>query len=336
MNRVFPHPKRLTLFVKRKQTDLSEIQTQVSLTPYTTLKAGGPAERFLIVRNRHDFADAVIGAHLTGETVNLLGSGSNILPSDDGVPGLTILNCARKISIESNGLVEAETGCCFQELFLKSVQSGFRGLEFAVGIPGTLGGALVSNAGAYRSCISEFLTELEVVVNGRCQWVSPEWMEFSYRNSRLRMDPSIQVSILRVRMKLERGDSKASYDEAREYQRQRIGKQPPSPSAGSFFKNVNDVNLAQSLPDLPAPLKKAGVVPAGYLIEAAGLKGVRYGGARMGVRHANFMLNVDNASAFEIYRLAQQVKSTVKTQFDVQLEEEVLYFGNWKRFMDES
>ncbi|HWA83284.1 MAG TPA: hypothetical protein VG820_07630, partial [Fimbriimonadaceae bacterium] len=119
---------------------------------------------------------------------------------------------------------------------------------------------------------------------------------------------------------------------AREYQRQRISKQPPPASAGSFFKNVNDPVLADSIESLPSGLKKAGVVPAGYLIEAAGLKGFRMGGAMLGQRHANFMLNVGNATAFEIRRLAQHAKDVVFAMFGVELEEEVLYLGDWSRF----
>ena len=128
------------------------------------------------------------------------------------------------------------------------------------------------------------------------------------------------------------GNAIQIYDEAREYQRQRISKQPPPASAGSFFKNVNDSSLASSLDKLPAPLQQAGVVPAGYLIEAAGLKGFRMGGAMLGARHANFMLNVGNATAFEIRRLAEHAKEIVLAMFRVRLEEEVLYLGDWSSF----
>ena len=169
-------------------------------------------------------------------------------------------------------------------------------------------------------------------MDGERQWVSPAWMNFSYRDSILRRDKPPAAIVLRVKMKLPAGEAKKSYDEAREYQRQRIGKQPPSPSAGSFFKNVNNQELAESLDALPNPLRVAGIVPAGYLIEAAGLKGYRYGGAMMGRRHANFILNIDNASAYEIYRLATIVKEKVNARFGVRLEEEVMYLGDWRRF----
>jgi UDP-N-acetylmuramate dehydrogenase len=311
--------------------DRVRVLYHVRLKPYTTLKAGGHAEQFLVARTLGDLAEGAASAQGRKLHTTLIGSGSNVLPSDDGVPGLTILNRATRIDVRANGEVIAETGCCFQDLFLRTAQAGLRGLEFAVGIPGTLGGALVSNAGAYRSCVEEFITRLEIVFEGKRQWVPPSWMQFSYRNSVLRRENPPQAVVLRVEMQLPDGDPKAIYDEAREYQRQRIGKQPPSPSAGSFFKNVNDKDLAETLHSLPAALRQAGVVPAGYLIEAAGLKGFRYGGAMLGVRHANFILNVGNATAEDIFRLAQVAKEQVHAKFGVTLEEEVLYIGDWSR-----
>jgi UDP-N-acetylmuramate dehydrogenase len=304
----------------------------VSLRPYTTLKAGGPAELFAVARTADQLAEFASSAQVTDVHTTMLGSGSNMLPSDDGVPGLVLLNLAKSIEIGAGGDVLADSGCSFQDLFLKTTQNGLRGLEFAVGIPGTLGGALVSNAGAYRSCVSEFLTSLEIVFEGHRQWVDPDWMEFSYRDSVLRRPNPPQCALIRVRMKMPFGDRKASYDEAREYQRQRISKQPPPASAGSFFKNVNDAALADSLETLPAGLKKAGVVPAGYLIQECGLMGYTLGGAMFSRRHANFIVNASGASATSIRDLAGVAKDAVRKKFGVLLEEEVLYLGDWSRY----
>ncbi|MFI5387029.1 MAG: UDP-N-acetylmuramate dehydrogenase [Fimbriimonadales bacterium] len=304
----------------------------VSLKPYATLRAGGCAELFVIAETSNQLAEIALEAQRKQIGATILGWGSNILPSDDGVPGLVVMNNARRIAIARSGEVLADAGCGFQELFLKAAQSNLRGLEFAVGIPGTVGGALVSNAGAYRSCVSEFLTGIEVVFDGERKWVDPSFMQFSYRDSVLRRAVPPAVALLRIRMQLPAGNPKQIYDGAREYQRQRISKQPPPASAGSFFKNVNDKALAESLDTLPKGHKAAGVVPAGYLIEAAGLKGFRMGGAMLGQRHANFMLNVGNAAAFEIRRLAEHAKQVVLAMFGVELEEEVLYLGDWSRF----
>lgn len=311
-----------------------EFLATVPLRLFTTLKAGGDAELFFRARTSNQLAEGAIFCQSTGLKMTTLGWGSNVLPSDDGVSGVVAVNEAATIEILEDGEVIVDSGCGFQDLFLKTAQASLGGLEFAVGIPGTVGGALISNAGAYRSNVSEFLTEIEIVFEGKRQWVSPDWMEFSYRDSRLRRGNDEQCSILRVKLKLPSRSPKEIYDEARDYQRQRISKQPPPASAGSFFKNVNDKELAERLDNLPSRLKDAGVVPAGYLIEKSGLMGTRIGGAMFAQSHANFIVNVGNASAFEIRKLALMGKAVVYERFGVILEEEVLYLGEWQRFDD--
>lgn len=306
----------------------------VSLKPFTTLRAGGPAEFFSIARTADDLAEWAMRCQEKGTYATYLGWGSNVLPADAGVPGLTVVNDARQIEIKGREVV-VDCGCGFQELFLKTVQVGLRGLEYAVGIPGTVGGALVSNAGAYRSNISEAVRAIEIVRDGKREWVEPEVMQFSYRDSLLRRDNPPPVCLIRVRLELESGDPKRAYDEAREYQRQRISKQPPPASAGSFFKNVYDQALADRLDNLPANLRAAGVVPSGYLIEKVGLKGKRHRGAMLSSKHANFMINVGDASATSIRSLAAHAKAKVRDAFGVELEEEVLYLGDWLGFSPE-
>ncbi|MEQ1821250.1 MAG: UDP-N-acetylmuramate dehydrogenase [Fimbriimonadaceae bacterium] len=304
----------------------------VSLAPFSTLRAGGEAEIFAQATSVDELADLAMWAQTKPFSTTYLGGGSNILPSDDGVSGFVVINQTSRIEFEDGGVVIADSGCSFQNVFLSCAQRGLGGLEFAVGIPGSLGGALVSNAGAYRSNISEFLTDLEIVVDGQRKWVDPSWMEFSYRDSILRRGGGPACALLRVKMMLPTRNQKEIYDEARDYQRQRIGKQPPPASAGSFFKNVGDSELAARLDNLPDGLKKAGVVPAGYLIERSGLQGVRVGGAAFARRHANFIVNIGGASATEIRNLADLGKGAVLERFGVALEEEVLYLGDWTRY----
>ncbi|MBS1707226.1 MAG: UDP-N-acetylmuramate dehydrogenase [Armatimonadetes bacterium] len=309
--------------------DPGQIVRGCRLAPFTTLRAGGKAESLLVVRDADQLAAAAEYAQSEGIPMTTLGGGSNVLPSDAGVPGLTVLNLARRIQVSEDGAVEVDCGAPLQDLFLKTVQRGLAGFSFAVGIPGSVGGALVSNAGAYRANISDRLTGLEVVESGLRRWVSPAFMEFSYRDSRLRRPGSSDVCLVRARFQLEMGDAKALYDQARDYQRQRIGKQPPQASAGSFFKNVNDKAFAEGLDGLPPALKEAGVVPAGHLVEKVGLKGFRWRGASVGLRHANFILNSGGATAGDIRRLAEHVAASVYERFGVRLEEEVLYLGDW-------
>lgn len=308
--------------------DPARIHRGVSLKLYCTLKAGGKAERFFTAFHVDDLAEISIDSQLAGEKPLVLGWGSNILPSDKGITGLVIYNATRSLEIEGESVV-VDSGLGFQDLFLQAAQVGLGGLEFAVGIPGTVGGALVSNAGAYRSNVSEFLREIEVVFEGRRQWVSPDFMQFSYRDSLLRHQDAPAVTLLRMRFELPRRNQHDIYNEARDYQRQRISKQPPSASAGSFFKNVVDAELAANIEGLTDGMRANGVVPAGFLIEACGLKGKRYGGAMIGARHANFLLNVSGATASEIRALAEYAIARVEEKFGVRLEEEALYLGDW-------
>lgn len=311
--------------------NLESVQRRVCLRRLTTLKAGGEAEFFAESRTSAQLIETAAAFQLEGIKVTPLGWGSNFLASDHGVTGLVLLNQTRNITIEGEEVI-ADSGAAFQDLWLKTTQAGLVGLEFAVGIPGTVGGALVSNAGAYRSNISEFLIALEVVQDGRAEWVDPSWMEFKYRDSVLRCENPRSAIIARTRFRLPKGDAKTSYDEAREYQRQRIGKQPPSASAGSFFKNVIDSKLADTIEGLTEGMRKNSVVPAGFLIEQCGLKGFRIGGAMIGKKHANFLLNVGGATATELRSLAHYAKEQVRSRFGVELEEEVMYIGDWSKF----
>ncbi len=297
------------------------------LAQYTTLRVGGPADLFYKVTDIEEFAQVTITAHRLNVPTFILGLGSNLLVSDRGVRGLVIYNCCRRI--EADEVTYSESGASFQQLFLKTAQAGLSGLEFAVGIPGTVGGALVSNAGAFRENIADLIETIDVVVEGERRLVDREWMQFSYRDSILRRPNPPRAAILAVTLRLRRGDRRQIFAKAREFQRWRIERQPPNPSAGSFFKNVYDAELAQRLPSLPPSLKEAGVVPAGYLIAEAGLKGLRVGGAMVSPRHANFIINAGGATASDIRELANRVKQAVYETFGVMLEEEVLSVGEW-------
>jgi UDP-N-acetylmuramate dehydrogenase len=307
------------------------VEKGVSLKPFVTLRAGGSAQELIRGNTHESLSEALNYSLRTGLKITVLGCGSNVLPADQGVPGLVVLNRTKSIDLDADGNVIVDSGCPIQDLFLRTAQAGFDGLQFAVGIPGTVGGALASNAGAYRKCISDYLVKTEVATRDGVEWVEPSWLKLRYRDSLLRHPEKPDCIVTRIELHLPHGDRKRIFDEAREYQRQRIGKQPPSASAGSFFKNVNDSALAQSLHRLPEALKKAGVVPAGYLLEDAGLRGYRHNGAMFSKRHGNFILNVGGATATDIRHLANQAKEKVYDRFGVMLEEEVLYIGDWPK-----
>jgi UDP-N-acetylmuramate dehydrogenase len=293
----------------------------------TTLRVGGPADFYYRAATADDFADAVGAAQASGIPHFVLGGGSNICISDRGIRGLVIHNDCRRCDIGQ--ITQVDAGYIFMKLFQDAARHSLSGLEFAVGIPGSVGGAMVSNAGAYRQNICDLVVDIDVVERGQRQTVPPEWMGFSYRDSRLRRPGGPPAAIVAVTLKLEPKPRREILARARDNQRQRIYKQPWYPSAGSFFKNVYDRNLADQLDDLPVPMKEAGVVPSGYLSAACGCKGLTIGGAQISRRHANFVVNRGHATAADIRNLTGIVKTRVRERFGVDLEEEVLYVGDW-------
>ena len=294
---------------------------------HTYLRVGGPADLYYRAEETDALAEIAVLAQRHDLPLFLLGEGTNVCVSDRGVRGFVLQNACRHAEIGPT--TYADCGHNFMQLFVRTMQAGLSGLEWAVGIPGTVGGALVSNAGAYRGNICDLVTRIEVVEAGERRWVTPDWMEFSYRDSRLRRDGGQQAALLGVALTLTPGHKTEIRLKAKEIQMQRILKQPWQPSAGSFFKNIRDRELAASLPNLPENMRKVGVVPTAFLSEVCGLKGFTIGGAGVAERHANFLVNKGHATAADIRAVAETVKQRVFDRFGLHLEEEVLYVGDW-------
>lgn len=313
-----------------------ELRLNEPMRRHTTLKVGGPARWFWGAHDIETLARVLSACHDNEIPYLFVGHGSNLLMADRGYNGLVIQNRCKGTKIGESAY--SESGVSLGSLFAQAAREGYSGLEWAIGIPGTVGGALVSNAGAYRGNIGPLVQTVRVFHEGQDRTVGADWMEFSYRDSRLRRAGVGRTVLLSCTLSLTyEGNPDAIMARAKEYQAQRRAKQPFAPSAGSFFKNVLDRDLAERLPSLPQPLKEAGVVPAGYLIEACGLKGLRVGGAQVSEKHANFLINLDNqATATDLRTLAAQVRAEVCKQYGATLEEEVLYVGDWESTASEA
>ena len=283
------------------------------LARYTSIKIGGPADYFLEVEDRAALAQTLQFLNRSAIPFCLLGKGSNVLVSDLGVRGavLRLGEGFRRIEWrEENGKVLVTVGAAYPvtQLVREVARRGFGGLEFAEGIPGSVGGALVMNAGAYGSEMEKIVDQVEGVTSkGEPVRFSREDMAFSYRESHL---PQGTI-VTQVRMRLSKGEVEEVTSKVRELVTRRKRSQPSGyPNSGSMFRNPPD--------DF-----------AGRLIEAAGLKGKRVGRAEISMRHANFIVNLGGAKAEEVRDLMEIARAEVKKKFDIQLELEVRLLGEW-------
>jgi UDP-N-acetylmuramate dehydrogenase len=304
----------------------SRLQEQAPLARLTAARLGGPADALLEVENSQELMDAVLLAWEQDWPFIVLGGGSNVLISDAGVRGLVILNRARQVRFDEQAeppTVWAESGVNFGLLARQAAQRGLAGLEWAAGIPGTLGGAVVGNAGAHGGDMAGnlILAEILHLPDDRRQdkpelQVWPvEKLEYAYRSSVLkrqgrtgRSRPSAVV--LAAQLRLERSAPEQVQARIDEFVAYRKRTQPPGASMGSMFKNP------------PGDY-------AGRLIEAAGLKGARVGDAQISPVHANFFINLGNASARDIRALIELAQETVLRKFGVALELEIELIGEW-------
>lgn len=275
------------------------------LGPYTWMKVGGPADCYIEPADRKDLVDLV--AVLTAQRVPhlLLGRGSNMLVSDDGFRGVVINLESGLTSVRrENGDVIAEAGVRLTKFVDFCVQQGLAGVEMLAGIPGSVGGGIVMNAGAHGGEVADHCVAVEVLEAGVPQWVPKERCGFRYRHSAFE-----GRVILAGRWRLPSGDADALIRRRKELIQKRNATQPLElPNLGSMFKNPPGTFAAK-------------------LIEEAGLKGKKVGGIQVSEKHANFMVNLGDGTAAEVVQLIDLVKRTVYQHAGIQLELEVRLVG---------
>jgi UDP-N-acetylmuramate dehydrogenase len=296
----------------------ARLQVHAPLARYTAARLGGPAEALLDVESLEDLVQAVALAWQGGWPLTLLGGGSNVLISDRGVRGLVIINrcrASRLDFVDGTPQVWAESGANFGLLARQAAQRGWSGLEWAVGIPGTLGGAVVGNAGAHGSDTAANLRLVEILHHAQAgqppirQTWTVEQMQYAYRTSLLKRLPGQNV-VLSATLDLALDSAEAVTARTEEFTAYRKRTQPPGASLGSMFKNPEGDH-------------------AGRLVEAAGLKGTIIGGAQISPVHANFFINLGDASASDYRALLLLAQDTVQSKFGVHLEPEIELIGEW-------
>ena len=283
------------------------------LARYTAFRIGGPAELLALADSVPALQRAVMLAWGSQVPCRILGGGSNVLVSDAGVRGLVVLNRARAVTFEE-GQVRAESGASLSTVARQCVARGLAGLEWAATIPGTVGGAVVGNAGAWGGDVAGTLIQATILEPGRdvVKW-PVERFEYGYRTSVLkRRTPQRTPTavILAAEFALQEGDSGKLEAQVASMAAQRKASQPPGATCGSVFKNP------------PGDY-------AGRLVEAAGLKGARQGGAEISPLHANFIVNQGHASAGDVKALIDRACQTVQARFGISLELEIELIGEW-------
>jgi UDP-N-acetylmuramate dehydrogenase len=298
--------------------------TREPLRLHTTFRIGGPADYYLAARTPEQMVSALRAAHQLGIPVFLLGGGSNLLVSDDGFRGLVVRNACEKIEFDGSA-AQVECGADFLELIYQARDRSLAGLEFAAGIPGSVGGALYGNAGCYGQDIGSLTIECtHVGLDGAKVETRPaSWYEFTYRDSRLKRDARALLSCLLQFRPGNRDEIQKVIEEKLEVRRVKHPQWRIEPTAGSYFKNLP--------PDWQMPGAKLSPgtrrVAAGQLLDEVGCRGLRVGDAMVFSKHANIIVNAGHATAREVLQLAEIMKRRVRERFHVTLEEEVMFLG---------
>jgi UDP-N-acetylmuramate dehydrogenase len=293
--------------------------TDEPLARHTTFRIGGPADLYAVIR------EAVLLERLAGLATEYsvptltLGGGSNVLVSDAGVRGLVIANRTREFRLQDSTGVQlvARSGIALAGLARWAIRAGLSGLEWAVSLPGTVGGAVIGNAGAHGGEIAKILAWALVSYTGLGrQTLTVDQLEYSYRSSALKQQPSrgdAKAIVLMAGFRLTHGDVTAMNAQAEVYLAKRRASQPVEPSAGSIFRNPLGDHAAR-------------------LIDTAGLKGSRIGGALISPQHANFIVNdTGTATASDVVGLIDLVRSRVYDDTGIELKPEIVFVGEWCR-----
>lgn len=289
------------------------------LAQHTTFRVGGPAELFVEAKTIHDLIELVRLARQHDIPFFILGNGSNILVRDGGIRGLVIENHGDAFELNvtnsERAILHAESGAALPGLANRLARQGWSGLEWAIGVPGTIGGAVVGNAGAHGGSVADNLLNVTILdAEGAARQLPKTECAFDYRTSRFKR--GAREVILSAEFEMKRDDPLACIARMNAYSEHRRRTQPTEPSVGSMFKNPPG--------DPSAPLRAGS---AGQLIEEAGLKGTRVGNVEVSRVHANFFVNLGGATASEVMALVEIVQSRVKEEFAIELELEIEVVG---------
>lgn len=303
-----------------------------SMSKHTTFRLGGPARLYVVASSSEALLQAVEAALDLEIPWSIIGGGTNLLVADEGFEGVVIQAANQRFEIDGES-VYAESGVISALLARKTVEAGLTGFEWVVGLPGTIGGAVYGNAGCYGGEMRDTITAVDVyhVATRTRRLLAPTDCEFGYRDSIFKQDRYV---ILDAEFKLKKaGDPTASKVRMEEILRERKDKQPlGASSAGCVFKNFefeyeSSLDILKRDVDVPGAMLVSKRIPAGWLIDQAGLKGTAIGDFQVSDKHGNFLLNKGKGKASEVLALISLVKMKVRDTFGIELQEEVQLLG---------
>jgi UDP-N-acetylmuramate dehydrogenase len=285
-------------------------ERNVLLGPHTSLRVGGPADYFLAARTDDELVRGLQWARGEGLAVRVIGGGSNLLVAPAGVDGLVIKVVMAHFAVDGN-VVRASAGVNLANMARRLAKQGYGGLEWAANVPGTVGGAVVNNAGAFGGDTASCLVAVNVVdAEGRVRRLEQNELGYAYRSSVLKQRLLGDVAVLEAELRICESTPAAADGRVKEFNAQRMRSQPRILSAGSVFANPDGTF-------------------AGKLIEEAGLKGTFVGGAQISEQHANFIVNPGGATADDVYALMRKAQQAVFERSGIWLRPEIELFGRW-------
>lgn len=306
------------------------IQENILLASYTTFGIGGPARYFLQAKNVQDVEEGLRWARKKNVEVYIFGGGSNILVADKGYGGL-IIQLDKSVSVVENNILSVFAGCCLMAVVETAQQKGFSGIERLAGIPGTIGGAVSGNAGAFGVEIGNIVHRVTALNRGTLEKrdFSSSECEFEYRQSYFKMRPEWVIVSVEIVFS-EKDDPSHLLVVMEDTLSRRNAKQAQNvKSAGSYFINptIEDRGFRAEF-ELEVGVKsRDNRVPAGWIIDKAGLRGKRVGDAMVSEQHPNYILNVGHATAEDVAILESLIKHHVRDKYNVELQREVKYVG---------
>jgi UDP-N-acetylmuramate dehydrogenase len=301
------------------ETELTDLGLSVRwdepMSAHTTYQIGGPADMFVVAESEQELVAAVQRVRAHGMTPFILGGGANLLVADAGIRGVVIQYRGTKHEFwkeRGEYLLWTEAGAMLKDLSRESMSQSLEGLEWAVDVPGTIGGASVGNAGAYGGYICDSLLSVKTLEpDGTIRELQNAECGFCYRSSRFKQQPREERSIvLTATLVLHPGDGIEIAGRVAQYTEYRSQRHPPEPSCGSVFKRTANY-------------------PAGFLIEQCGLKGTQQGKAMISPKHANYVINLGGARATDVKALIELAREQVQTVLNETLELEVELVGEW-------